>query len=109
MDKGGRGVYNAKTGHVVNSTTCSCSACRRKFKMLRKDEKEQLIKDKIASGGLQDISLFCRVFPEGITGDCGFRYFGFCAVFEYGCVRWNELGDKMDYSVGLKNPFKGGE
>jgi hypothetical protein len=60
-------------------------------------------------GVLQDVPLFCRVFPEGIVGYCGFCWSGFCAVFEDACVRWNELGDKKDYSVGQRNPFTGGE
>jgi hypothetical protein len=103
-------VYDAKRHSVVNSETCDCPACRRKHKLLRKQEKVQLKKDKIvASGGLFDIPLFCRVFPEGLVGSCGFKWDGFCRVFEAGCVRWNELGDKLDYSVGKVNPFKGGE
>ncbi len=53
-----------------------------------------------------DIPLFCRVFPEGLVGYCGFRFMGYCEVFEDSCVRWNELGDKMDYGIGKQNPFK---
>lgn len=55
---------------------------------------------------LFDIPLFCRVFPEGLVGYCGFRFMGYCEVFEDSCVRWNELGDKMDYGIGKQNPFK---
>jgi hypothetical protein len=55
-----------------------------------------------------DIPLFCRVFPEGVVGDCGFSHDGFCFVFEDGCARWNELGDKLDYSVGKMSPFRSG-
>lgn len=108
MDKGNRGVYDPKTRHMVNSNTCSCPSCREKFKLFRKEEKAQLKRDKAASAGLFDIPLFCRVFPEGIVGVCGFRFDGFCRVFEGRCIRWNELGDKMDYSVGNINPFEGG-
>ena len=115
MDKGKTEIYDPKSGHVVNSTTCSCPACRAKFNLRRKEEREKLKKEKKAKrldrrfGVLQDILLFCRVFPEGIAGDCDFWFNGFCLVFEDGCVRWNELGDKMDYSVGKTNPFEGGE
>jgi hypothetical protein len=107
-------VFDPKQNRHVTSKTCGCPACRRKFGLLRKEEKEELRKEKRVKrldrrfGVLQDIPLFCKVFPEGIVGDCGFRYFGFCAVFADGCVRWNELGDKKDYSVGLENPFEGG-
>jgi hypothetical protein len=111
MDKGRKGYYDAKAGRIRHSVDCTCPLHRRKFNILRKDEKEQLKKDKLIKrldkrfGVLQDVPLFCRVFPEGIVGDCGFFFYGFCRVFEDGCVRWNELGDKMDYSVGGKNSF----
>src|SRR4030042_2813416 len=112
MDTGRKGVYDAKTGHVVNSTSCSCHACRRKYGLLRKDERERLKADKekafLDSVPLVTVLLFCRHFPKGFRNSCRSRYFGFCGFDEQGCVRWNSLGDKMDYSVGLPNPFGGG-
>jgi C4-type Zn-finger protein len=92
---------SSKSHDRVTKGNCNCPSCRRKAKF---DKKR-----KVKEFSLQDVPLFCKVFPEGIIGDCGFRYFGFCSVFEDNCVRWNELGDKKDYSVGRPNPFEGGE
>lgn len=108
LDKG-KFVCNPRTHREMTGKTCTCHACRRKYGILSKEDRmindadKQVLKDE---KGLEDIVLFCCVFPEGLVGDCGFRWFGFCEVFEDGCVRWNELGDRMDYSVGEKNPFR---
>lgn len=88
----------------VHKGNCTCPACRR-----RTFEKAEIRKIRRSIEALEDVPLFCKVFPEGVVGSCGFCRNGYCAVFEDGCVRWNELGDKMDYSVGRKNPFKGGD
>ena len=83
---------------------CTCPVCRRRdFTKEVQKENKRIIKDNEA---LIDIPLFCRVFPEGIVGFCGFRFDGWCAVFEDGCVRWNEFGDRRDYSVGKESPFR---
>ena len=107
----GRMYYDTVHHRHVTSGICGCPACRKKYGLLRKDEKEKLKKEKMLRrldrrfGGLQDIPLFCRFFLKGLVGDCDFRLNGFCMKDEEGCVRWNELGDKKDYSVGGKNPF----
>jgi hypothetical protein len=80
----------------VTKESCSCPVCRNKLKRKRPSKDEF---------PLEDVSLFCRVFPEGVVGDCGFFYDGFCAVFEDGCVRWNELGDKKDYGIARNFSF----
>jgi len=88
----------------VHKGNCTCPACREKY--FGKAERR---KARQFAKALKDIPLFCRVFPEGIVGSCGFCFYGYCAVFESECVRWNELGDKRNYSSGLPNPFKGGD
>jgi hypothetical protein len=82
----------------IHKGNCSCPACRRKAKF-EKDKKDKFLP-------MCDVPLFCKVFPEGLVGSCGFRWNGYCEVFEDSCVRWNELGDKKDYGVGKPNPFK---
>jgi hypothetical protein len=101
LGKGKFWISSGSKDHVTKGN-CNCPACRRKAKF---------DKDRKVESGLYGIPLFCKVFPEGIIGRCGFCCRGFCEVFEDACVRWNELGDKMDYSFGGRNPFKldGGE
>jgi hypothetical protein len=84
----------------IHKGNCGCPACRRKY-----FEKDKKVKRDV----LEDVPLFCKVFPEGLVGSCGFKYYGYCRVFECSCVRWNELGDKRNYSSGLPNPFEGGD
>jgi hypothetical protein len=103
-------ISNKKHDRVTKGN-CDCPVCRKKHKLQSGSERAEEKLFNMPNGGLRDIKLFCRVFPDGLVGSCGFRFDGFCKVFEDGCVRWNEFGDKMDYSVGKVNPFKvsGGE
>ena len=92
----------------ITKGNCGCPACREKrFGKAKRRKARQL--EKSFAKSLEDIPLFCRVFPEGLVGSCGFCFYGYCLVFEDCCIRWNEFGDKKNYSSGLPNPFEGGD
>jgi hypothetical protein len=109
LDKSVEHFHLANDEHTAGN--CGCPQCRSKLKVHTPEEKRELREERKRKYvekhyPLKDIPLFCKVFPEGLVGSCGFRWNGYCEVFEDSCVRWNELGDKKDYGVGKPNPFK---